>query len=143
MGKLDLRDKRISLSTAAHAHVLEGMRAHGITRLVAISSLGALQGVSRKGIRRNLYLYFRRKYYGDMHDMEKMVIAAPGIRATVIRAPMLNNGPAETRFELQLDERALPRGLKLSRADLASFILDDLEKNQHAGKIVALANPPD
>jgi len=143
VGKLDLRDKRVDLSTAAHAAVLDGMASHGIGRLVAISSVGAAQGVKRKGIRRNLYLFFRRKYYADMHEMEQQVLAAPGRAATVVRAPMLDNGPAEGRFELELDERRLPRGLRVSRADLARFILDDLERPQHAGRIVALANPPD
>lgn len=143
VGKTDLRDKRVNLSTAGHRHVLDGMRAHGISRLVVISSLGALLGVRRPGIRRNLYLYFRRRYYGDMHEMEKMVLAEPGIRASVVRAPMLDNGPAEARFELQPDERALPRGSRVSRSDLARFLLDEIEKPQHTGRIVALANPPD
>lgn len=142
VGKINLRDKRVDLSTAAHRHVLEGMRAHGIRRLIAISSLGALQGVRRPGIRRNLYLYFRRKYYGDMREMEKMVLAEPGLSATVVRAPMLDNGPAEARFELQPDERALPRGIKVSRADLARFILDELDEPRCAGRVIALANPP-
>lgn len=142
VGKLDLRDKRINLSTAAHRNVLDGMAAHGIRRLVAISSLGAARGVKRKGIRRNIYMFLRRRYYGDMHDMEKMVLAAPGRDVTVVRAPMLDNGPVEGRFELELDEHQLPRGLHVSRADLARFILDDIEQGRHAGKTVALANPP-
>lgn len=142
VGKLDLRDKRVNLSTAAHAAVLEGMAAHGIARLVAISSLGAARGVKRKGIRRNLYLFFRRKYYGDMHEMERQVLAAPGRVVTVVRAPMLDDRPAEGRFEVETDPMKLPRGLHVSRADLARFILDDLEQPRHAGGIVALANPP-
>jgi putative NADH-flavin reductase len=142
VGKLDLRDKRVNLSTAAHAAVVEGMAAHGVGRLVAISSLGAAKGVNRKGIRRNLYLWFRRRYYGDMHEMEKQVLAARGAGATVVRAPMLDNGPAEGRFELVTDPLRLPRGLHVSRADLARFILDELERPVHPGAIVALANPP-
>lgn len=142
VGKTDLRDKRTHLSTAAHRHVLEGMGRHGITRLLAISSLGALQGVRRPGIRRNLYLFFRRKYYGDMHEMEKLVLAAPGVTATVLRAPMLDNGPAEGRYEIEADDRVLPRGFRVSRADLAAFILGEIEAPKYAGRIIALANPP-
>jgi putative NADH-flavin reductase len=141
VGKLDLRDKRTNLSTAAHRNVLDGMRQHGITKLVAISSLGALPG-RRPGIRRNLYLFFRRKYYGDMHEMEKLVLAERDLTATVVRAPMLDNGPAEARFEIETNDRVLPRGSKVSRADLAVLILDEIEAPKHAGRIIALANPP-
>ncbi len=143
VGKLNLRDPRTNLSTAAHRHVLEGMATHGAGRLVAISSLGALQTVRRKGLVRRLYNYLRREYYGDMHQMEELVMAARGVRATVVRAPMLTNEAVEGRYELELDATRLPRGLKLSRADLVNFILDELEQGRHAGRIVALANPPD
>lgn len=142
VGKLDLRDKRVNLNTAAHAAVLEGMAAHGVRRLVAISSFGAARGVVRKGIRRKIYLFLRRKYYGDMHAMELQVLAARDLAVTVVRAPMLDNGPAEGRYQIETDRHRLPRGTRVSRADLARFILEDLEQPRHAGQTVALANPP-
>ncbi len=138
VGKKNLADKRFNLSTAAHAAVLAGMQQHGIRRLLAISSTGAAQ-IKRDGIRRNIYLFLRRKYYGDMHAMEQQVLAA-GVDATVLRAPFLVNGPAEQRYNIILEE-SYPNGSKVSRADLAQFALDAIEQGTYIGQVVAIANP--
>ena len=137
VGKRDLRDPRYHLNTATHDNVLAGMREHGIRRLVAISSVGAAK-VKRKGIRRNIYLFLRRKYYGDMNLMEQQVLESE-MQVTVVRAPMLHNGPALGQYAT-VEGNVLPQGRRVSRADLANFILDELEQAVRCGKIVALAD---
>ena len=137
VGKTNLRDPRYHLSTATHENVLAGMRQHGIRRLIAISSIGAAK-LKRKGIRRNIYLFLRRKYYGDMNLMEQQVLDSE-IDVTVLRAPMLHNGPAQGAYQI-VEGNVLPAGRRVSRADLADFILDDLETGAHVQKIVAIAD---
>jgi len=138
VGKKNLRDKRYYLNTATHENVLAGMRQHGIKRLIPISSIGAAK-LPRKGIRRNIYLYLRRKYYGDMNDMEGQVLDSE-MDVTVVRAPFLHNEPARKAFET-VEGNILPNGRKVSRADLSNFVLDVIEKDMHMQKIVSLADP--
>ena len=140
IGKRNLLDKRYTLNTEGHANVVAGMREHGIRRMVPISSFGAARGVKRKGIRRNVYLFLRRKYYGDMNDMEQQVLSS-GLDVTVVRAPMLHNRDARHAYEV-VEGNRLPAGLNISRADLAHFILDELENDRHVNRIVALADAP-
>lgn len=137
VGKTDLKDKRINLSTAAHRAVIAGMRKHGIQRLVVISSIGAAQGVKRKGIVRNLYLFFRRKYYGDMYQMEKEVMDSD-LDVTVLRAPILTDGPATGSWRVLEAEDYLDR-LEISRADIARFILDEVEAPHWNRRVIAVA----
>lgn len=137
VGKRDLLDKRVNLNTAAHDHVIVGMRQHGIRRLVAISSFGAALDFTRPGLRRKIYLYLRRQYYGDMQTMEHMVLAS-GVEAVVVRSPMLYNTPARGAFEIEHD-RNIPGGRTLSREDLAAFCLDCVEKPDHVGHVVSVA----
>jgi putative NADH-flavin reductase len=137
VGKRDLLDKRVNLNTAAHDNVIAGMRQHGIRRLVAISSFGAALDFTRPGLRRKIYLYLRREYYGDMQAMERMVLAA-GLDCVVVRAPMLSNTPPTGRFEVERD-RNIPGGRTLSRDDLAAFVLDCVEKPDHLGHVVSIA----
>ena len=126
------------LSTAAHRNVLDAMKAHGQDRLIAISSFGAARGVKRKGIRRKIYLWIRRKYYRDMMLMEEMVSAeSPG--ATVLRAPSLHNR-APLGSYITMDDSTLPNGLALSRKDLAHYILEALERDLDRGKVVAIVD---
>ena len=138
VGKKDLRDKRYNLNTATHENVLAGMRQHGIKRLVPISSIGAAK-LPRPGIRRNVYLFLRRKYYGDMNDMEVQVLNS-GMDVTVVRAPYLHNGDALQSFEV-VEGNVLPNGRAVSRADLSNFVIDAVEKNAYPNKIVSIADP--
>jgi putative NADH-flavin reductase len=138
IGKTDLRDKRFNLNTAGHENVLAGMRAHGIRRLIPISSIGAAQ-LPRKGIRRNVYLFLRRKYYGDMNDMEVQVLNSE-FNVTVVRAPFLHNGPALNAYEVVVGN-VLPGGRAVSRKDLSNFILDTLDNESYGQSIVSIADP--
>jgi len=138
IGKTNLRDKRFNLNTAGHENVLAGMRAHGIRRLIPISSIGAAK-LPRKGIRRNIYLFLRRKYYSDMNDMEVQVLNSE-FNVTVVRAPFLHNGPALHTYEVVVGN-VLPGGRAVSRKDLADFILDTLENDSYGQSLVSIADP--
>jgi putative NADH-flavin reductase len=139
VGKRDLLDKRYWLNTAAHRHVLDAMRMHGIKRLVAISSFGAALDFTRPGLRRKIYLTLRRKYYGDMQEMERMVTqAGDGIVGVAVRAPMLYNIPPRGRYEVQRGGN-IPGGRTLSRDDLAAFVLDQVERDDYANAVVSVA----
>lgn len=140
IGKTNLREKTPPFNTVSHRNVLDAMQANGIGRLVAISSFGAAP-VKRKGLRRRFYLFMRRKYYGDMRAMEQLVLDAPPA-STVVRAPMLHNRPPSHDWLLTTDG-SLPAGLAISRDDLASYLLDELESGEHQGCIVALADEGD
>lgn len=137
VGKTDLRDKRINLSTAAHRAVVSGMRKHGIRRLLVISSIGAAQGIKRKGWRRNIYLYLRRKYYRDMFEMEREVIAS-GFDVTVLRAPILYDGPGTAKYRVLEDENYLDK-LQIARADVAHFLLAEMTAGSWNNRVIAIA----
>lgn len=138
VGKTDLKEKRIDLSTAAHRAVVAGMREHGIKTLLVISSIGAAQGVKRKGIVRNVYLFLRRKYYGDMYQMEQEVMDS-GLDVTMLRAPMLTDGPSTGEYHVMEEENYLNK-LEISRADLAHFLIGELEQRQWNNRVIAVAN---
>ncbi len=142
IGKKNLLDKRYTLNTDGHRNIMAGMRKHGITRVIPISSFGAAKGkeIVRKGIRRNVYLYLRRKYYGDMRQMEQDVLTS-GLNAIIVRAPMLHNNDQKSSYEV-VEGNVLPDGKNISRRDLAHFVIDQVDSDQYLNKIVALADPP-
>jgi putative NADH-flavin reductase len=141
VGKRDLLDKRYWLNTEAHRNVIDGIKQHSIKRLVAISSFGAALDFTRPGIRRKIYLYLRRKYYGDMQEMERMVTGA-GVEGIAVRAPMLYNTPPKAAYYVE-SGRNVPGGRSVSRDDLAVFVLDCIEKPDHVGQVVSLADQRD
>ena len=114
------------------------MRKHDIRRLLVISSIGAAQGVKRKGWRRNVYLYLRRKYYRDMFLMEQEVMDS-GMDVTVLRAPILYDGPRTEAYRVIEDESYLEE-LRISRADVAHFLLNELEHRSWNNRVIAIAD---
>lgn len=136
VGKRDLLDKRYNLSTAAHAAVMEGMRKHGIRRLIVVSSTGAAR-IKRTGIRRNIYLFLRRKYYADMYQMELQLMDS-GLDVSVIRAPYLVEGPFDGNYHT-IEEEDYPLGVTITRPNLAHFLVAELERNEWVNRIVAVA----
>lgn len=136
VGKRNLLDKRYDLSTAAHAAVLEGMRKHGIRRLLVISSTGAAQ-IKRDGIQRNIYLFLRRKYYADMYQMELQVMNS-GLDVTVLRAPFLVDGPCSEDYRV-IEDETYPIGIKITRSSLAHFLINELSANAWVNRVIAVA----
>lgn len=139
VGQLSLRNTIPDFNVNSHRNIVAACEANGVGRLLVISSFGAAQGVKRKGLRRKIYLFLRRKYYRDMHDMEQLVLHA-GLDATPVRAPMLHDRPPQKGYVVT-DDGTLPDGLAISREDLASFLLDVLEQDRYRGRTVAIADP--
>jgi len=140
VGKRDLFDKRYNLSTVAHAAVLKGMQKHNIRRLLVISSTGA-PPLKRDGLRRNIYLFLRRKYYADMYQMEQQVMDND-LDVTVVRAPYLVEGGADGNYYVEEQEN-YPVGISISRANLAQFLINELEKNEWNRRVIAPVGKPD
>ena len=135
VGKRDLRDKRYNLSTAAHAAVLKGMQKHNIKRLIVVSSTGAAQ-IKRDGLRRNIYLFLRRKYYRDMYEMELQVMASD-LDVTIVRAPLLVDGDADGNYRVE-EQEIYPVGINITRANLAHFLIKELDSNQWNKRVIAV-----
>ena len=137
VGATNLKDKR-PINTVAHRNVMDAMKVHGQDRLIAISSFGAVRHIKRKGIRRKIYLWLRRRYYDDMAAMEEMV-SAESPNATILRAPSLHHRPPKHSY-VTTEDGTLPNGLSLGRKDLAHYILDAIEQDKDKGIVIAIAD---
>jgi putative NADH-flavin reductase len=73
----------------------------------------------------------------DSAEMEHVVMES-GLDWTIARPPRLTNGPLTGHYRIK--DGRLPRGsLSLSRADVAHFLLDELERGAHVHQIVGMA----
>jgi putative NADH-flavin reductase len=105
--------------------VIEAMHKEGTRRLVALSGSivtdegeGAiLHHVVKPLVRRT----FMRHVNEDMIGAEEQ-IRESGLDWTIVRPPRLTKKPAAGTYRTAID-RNLPRGLTVSRADLAAYLL--------------------
>jgi uncharacterized protein YbjT (DUF2867 family) len=73
----------------------------------------------------------------DSAEMERVVMAS-GLDWTIARPPRLTNGPLTRRYKVE--DGRMPRGTWIvSRADVADFLLGELDQGKHMHKIVGMA----
>jgi len=127
--------KTTILRAAAHSTV-EAMQADGVRRLMVVSAavlfddLGVLGGLLRRTLLKNVA--------EDSAEMERIVMAS-GLDWTIARPPRLTNGPLTGHYRTENEH--LPDGTALSsisRADVAHFLLSELEHPAHIHHIVGI-----
>lgn len=109
-----------------------------VKRLMFVSSVGADPSVHEPW----WYLWFVRRllinYYVDMARMEQFVIDTAELEWIIVRPSYLTNG--EKTGVYRVTPRYAPKGgVRISRADLADFMLKQLEQGTFVRQTPALA----
>ncbi len=118
--------------------VVAAMRQHGVRRLVVISVLGA--GDSKaQGTFLYEYLMVPTFLRGAVPDKEAMEaeVRRSALDFVLVRPPLLTDDPATGEVHVVTGEN---KAHKITRADLAQFIVDQLTQDTHLGQAVTVAN---
>jgi putative NADH-flavin reductase len=114
---------------------VSAMQSAGIRRLLIVSAailfedIGLLAALLRRTLLRNVVI--------GSGEMER-IVAASDLDWTSVRPPRLTNGPLTGRYQVE-DSRFPPGKRTLSRADVAHFLLDELDRRAHLRQIVGIA----
>ena len=121
---------------AARSTVI-AMQAAGVRRLlvVGVAVLFEHEGILSAILRRTLL----RNVAKDSAEMERVVMAS-GLDWTIVRPPRLTNGPLTRRYGVSDDRMPRDARLTVSRADVAHFLLEELEHRAHVHRIVGMAS---
>src|SRR5262249_56957229 len=95
------------------------------------AAVGMLGGLLRGTVLRNVA--------GASAERERLVMAS-GLEWPIARPPRLTNGGLSGRY--RIEEERLPGGsaaATISRADVAHFLLDEVERPRHTHHIVGIA----
>ncbi len=121
-------------------HVIEAMKRHGVRRLVCHSTLGA--GDSRG----NLNFYWRRVMFGFLlraayadHQAQEALVKQSGLDWVIVRPAALTDGPATGAYKHGFPPTERKLTLKISRADVAGFILRQLTGDAYLGQTPGLS----
>jgi len=134
------RGRRATTVVQSSARALvAAMMPTGVRRLLVVSvgllfpDAGVIGAVLRKT--------FLRGVTGDSEAMES-IVRASALDWTIVRPPRLTSGPRTGSYAVTADR--LPPGsgggtASLRRADLAHFLLDDVERAEYVRKVVGIA----
>jgi len=121
-------------------NIIEAMQHHNIRRLVGHSTLGA--GDSRAQLnffwKRIMFGLLLRPAYAD-HQAQETFIEQSGLDWTIVRPAAFTDGPATGNYKhgFPVTERNLK--LKISRADVAGFLLRQLNDDTYLHKTPGLS----
>ncbi len=121
--------------------LVPAMEKAGLRRLVAVTGFGT--GDSRAAIgplqRLPFRLVFGRAY--DDKDAQEIRIRQSGLDWTLVRPGVLTGGPATGRYQV-LDRPSSWKNGLIARADVAQFIVREIETGDHVRRPVVLIHHP-
>ena len=131
--------KETTLEASAAGAIVTAMKRHGVRRLVVTSTLG--EGESKKNAPfsvRLLALTFLRGAVKDKAAM-KAVLESSGLDWMVLRPAILTDGSATGHVQV-FDPETGKKAHKITRADLAAFMVAQLTSDEHLQQAVTIAN---
>ena len=135
--------KETTLETHAARNVVEAMNRNGVKRLIVISVVGAGDSVENAPF---LYEHLLMPIYlrGAMKDKAGMeaAVSTSDLQWTLVRPPMLTEGDPTGKFHVVATEEHPndTKAHKITRADLAEFIVEQLDSDEYVRQAVTVTN---
>lgn len=126
--------KPVTVFSQGTKNVLAAMAEHGVRRLVCVTGIGAGDSAGHGGL-----LYDRifkplllKTIYEDK-DRQEALIRASDTDWTIVRPGFLTNGPLTENYRVLTDLWGITAD-KISRADVAHFMLEELSAPRYVGQ---------
>ena len=132
--------KQTTLETNAARNVVKAMQQHGVKRLLVVSAIG-VGGTADLVPSWYEHLIMPTLLRGAMQDKEEMepVVEGSGLDWTLVRPGHLVEGEATGKV-LTLEPGSGQTAHKITRADVAAFLLDLLENGKYKQQAVNIAS---
>ena len=129
---------RNTITSDSARTTVAAMQTAGVHRLLIVGVAALFPDIGMFGrMLRNTLL---RNVANDSAEMER-IVKATSLDWMIIRPPRLTNGPRTEHYGVAVDH--LPNGAggnaTVSRADVAHFMLDELEQPRHMRRVVGIA----
>jgi uncharacterized protein YbjT (DUF2867 family) len=128
--------KPVNVFSQGARNVLDVMIKHRVNRLVCVTGIGAGDSRGHGG-----FLYERivqplllKTIYADKEKQEE-IVRASGVAWTVVRPGFLTDGARTGRYRVITDMTGV-RARKISRADVADYLLKEMQTGADVGKTV-------
>jgi len=132
---------KINLYSVGIANIMQAMAENDIRRLSAVSAAGVFAR-GHRNLTFGYKLLIRTAYRGLYDDLEKMetLIAASGMEWTIVRPSGLTGGPHIGEYRIGRTGQPLSAGARISREDVAGFLLKSLKVDTWLHRAVVISN---
>jgi len=113
-------------------HIIRAMESTGLRRLICQTTLGAgdSQGNLNFFWKRIMFGWFLKAAFLD-HELQEKYIVASSLDWTIVRPAAFTDGPATGQYRQGFAADVADLKLKISRADVADFMLKQLISDQY------------
>jgi putative NADH-flavin reductase len=131
--------KTTTLEANSAATIAASMQANGVRRLVVISMIG--EGKSEANTNWWQHLVLSTLLRADLKNKAAMeaIVDTSGLDWVIVRPPFLNDDPG-TGIIRVLSAESEQTAHKLTRSDLAAFMVAQISSNEYLHKAVAVVN---
>ena len=122
---------RVTVFSEGTKNLLQAMEGSGVKRLVCVTGIGAGDSKGHGGFLYDSIIlpFLLRTIYADK-DRQESLIKASGVDWTIVRPGFLTNGPLTENYRILTNMAGVTAG-RISRADVAHFMLKELESKQY------------
>lgn len=122
---------RVTVFSEGTRNLLQAMKKTGVKRLICVTGIGAGDSKGHGGFLYDCIFYplLLKGVYADK-DRQESLIEASDVDWTIVRPGFLTNGPLTKIYRMLTNMTGVTAG-GISRADVAHFILKELESNRH------------
>ena len=118
--------KEVTLLSTATRALVKAMKAENVSRLVAITGIGAGDSAGHGGFLFDKLIFplLLRNVYADK-DRQEAIVKNSGLAWTLVRPSVLNNKPGRGTIKA-IEDLSDFHGGSISREDVAKFVLDQV-----------------
>lgn len=122
---------RVTVFSKGTMNLLQAMKKTGAWRLLCVTGIGAGDSRGHGGFIYDCFFrpFVARTIYADK-DRQEALIRASDVDWTIVRPGFLTNGPLTKNYRMLTDMTGVTAG-RISRADVAHFMLKEIESNQY------------
>jgi putative NADH-flavin reductase len=129
---------KLPLLSEGNKNIISAMHKHKLKRLITQSAFGALESYKKLPF---YYKIIHKLVLGPMSQDKNIMereVHKSNLEHTIIRPVRLTNGPARGKFRTGDTNLKLGLNPRVSRKDVALFIMDELENNNFIKKAVTI-----
>jgi len=110
------------------------MKREAVSRLICVTGIGAGDSRGHGGFLYDKIVFpiFLKTIYEDK-DIQESLVRGSGLKWLIVRPGFLTDGPVTGKYRVLTDMRGVKCG-RISRGDVASFILRELGDMKHEGQ---------
>lgn len=130
--------QRLSKGTA---NLMDEMRQHKITRILCVTAMGISDNRFRLGIYYSLFLepLLLYRYFRDKERQEKL-LQESALDYTIVRPAQFIPGRPRKKYKVGKKLGGIVLTALVSRATVASFMLDELEEGKYLRQAICITN---